>query len=318
MFNKVKYRLVILAWSLCASLLLSACDSVIYDQLEPCRVSVRFTYDFNMAFANRLALEAKQIDLYVFDEKGIYLSSFAGKNEPPSNDFMFGLPLKPGNYTFMALAGHDENYLPITLKPGVSTIEDVKVQIKNAANTTIEKELQPLLHGLVNNVQIKGDYEKVITVPLVKNTNKIRLVLKGRTTLAAADYRVELWAANGTTAFDNKVLSGDSVNYRPYFKNRLENGDLVFELNTLRIIEGQANRLSISSASATLINLDLNELLLETRMEGQAMSAQEYLDRQDEFSIVLIGLRPDAQNPFLGAGISVNGWIIRQQDIEDL
>ena len=105
--NTTIFRLLPLLALLSAGL--SSCNSIRED-LPSCPRQLQFTYTYNMKFADAFAHEmtnqqkAKQMELYVYDKEGRFLSSrtMAG-DDLTANSLL--LDLAPGSYRLMAWGG---------------------------------------------------------------------------------------------------------------------------------------------------------------------------------------------------------------------
>lgn len=333
--NRTIYRLLPLLALLGAGI--SSCHKI-HDDLPPCPRNLRFAYTYNMKFADAFAREmtnqpkAKQMQLYIYDREGRFLSSrtVAG-NDLAANSLP--LDLAPGTYRLMAWGGLDEaDYTWSTPQPG-DLIGDWKMAVKADANdaaapaNTVGRELPGLFYGLKELTLPLPEEEGDILLPLVKNTNKLRLVLidtDGGTTLAPADFTVEATTVVGDLDAANQPLTSAPFSWRPYYTGtaRVNGTDgktaysaAIYELNTLRLLDGTATSLRITrqGETAPFLSVDLTGLLLLTRMESHDIGPQEYLDRQDEYTVLVYLDRRDGKTHYLE--IIVNNWTIRLDDI---
>lgn len=325
--NTTIFRLLPLLALLGAGLF--ACDSIRED-LPPCPRHLQFTYTYNMKFADAFAHEmtnqqkAKQMELYVYDKEGRFLSSriIAGE-ELTANSLP--LELAPGSYRLMAWGGLNEtDYTWSTPRPG-DLIDDWKMAVKG---DTVSRELSGLFHGQKElTLPVKEEEEGNILFPLVKNTNKLRLVLidtNSGTTIDPAGFKVAATTVVGKLDASNAPLTSDTFTWQPYYTGTGEVKDpggkvvysaAIYELNTLRLLDGTATSLRITQQGETapFLSVDLTGFLLLTRMESHDISAQEYLDRQDEYTILVYLDMRSGKAHYLE--IIVNDWTIRLDDI---
>ena len=240
------------------------------------------------------------------------------------------LDLASGTYRLMAWGGLDEaDYTWSTPQPG-DLIGDWKMAVKadadDAPANTVGRELTGLFYGLKELTLPLPEEEGDILLPLVKNTNKLRLVLidtDGGTTLAPTDFTVEATTVVGDLDAANQPLTSAPFSWRPYYTGtaRVNGTDgktaysaAIYELNTLRLLDGTATSLRITrqGETAPFLSVDLTGLLL-TRMESHDIGPQEYLDRQDEYTVLVYLDRRDGKTHYLE--IIVNNWTIRLDDI---
>ena len=167
---------------------------------------------------------------------------------------------------------------------------------------------------------ITGDRHEEKEISLAKNTNKLRVVLQDTEgySMDVKDFSFRIVADNGYMDYDNSLLDDDTISYLPYHTESVDiaagsaddqiNGKpanqyvAVAELNTLRLMAGENYRLIVRHKDweNDVLNVNLNQYLLLTQMEGHDISAQEYLDRQDEYSIVFFLtpiICPDCPDP---------------------
>ena len=191
----------------------------------------------------------------------------------------------------------------------------------------VSRELLGLFQGSMK-LEIPSGGETDNTLPMVKNTNKIRLVLidaNGGTELKAEDFAISATTQNGDLDYANQPISTETVTWQPYYQAvesvQSADGSVTYqavcaELNTLRLLDDSKTSLSLRYAKedeAPFLDVNLTDLLLLTKMESHDMEAQEYLDRQDEYVITayldMVGGKAHCLE------IIVNDWTIRLDDV---
>lgn len=286
------------------ALLLSvtACNWIHDDTLPLCEFRLHYVYDYNMKFADAFAHEVDRVTLFICDQDGNFISqrTIEGAELKENN---IRLDLEPGEYQLLSWAGLDESTYELPqLAPGQSTLKDIRVRTRRNADSTQPNELHPLWHSL-DTVRISGTEHEEQTIGLHKDTNKLRFVLqnvKGKN-LYADDFTFRIVADNGYMDYDNSLLEDPAISYLPYYTADVEiaadpdststvSGQLVAvaEMNTMRLMDGENYRLIVrhKEFEDDVLNINLNNYLLLCKMEGHNISAQEYLDRQDEYSII--------------------------------
>ena len=163
-------------------------------------------------------------------------------------------------------------------------------------------ELHPLWHSL-DTFTVTRDMPEADTISLAKNTNKLRVVLQNvmGEDMDVNNFSFRIVADNGYMDYDNSLLQDPTIHYLPYYTENVELGAdptpgatvggqyvAVAEMNTMRLMAGRNYRLIIRHHGweKDVLNVNLNDYLLLTKMEGHRISPQEYLDRQDEYSII--------------------------------
>lgn len=281
---------------------LAGCDYIHDDSLARCEYRLHFVYDYNMKFADAFQHEVSQAALFICDAQGHFLArrDISGAELKANNIVM---DLEPGTYLALTWAGLDtDSYTWPDLTPGSSTIDEIKVKTLRETDGSQPDELTPLWHAL-DTLTIVGNDDEDKYISLAKNTNKVRLVLQDTdgNCMDARDFSFEIRADNGYMDYDNSLLPDPVISYQPYHlaNVNIAEGDTlmgkpamqtvaVAELNTMRLMDKKNYRLIVwhNAWEKDVINVNLCNYLLLTQMEGHKISAQEYLDRQDEYSIV--------------------------------
>lgn len=302
----------------------------IHEDLKPCDHYLHFTYTHNMKFADAFQhelvcqVEAKTAELFIFDEDGKFLSS---QSLPTGTlqENRIRLDLAPGNYRLLAWVGLNDTDYTWT-KPAVGDPMDEWLMSVRQGEGLVARELPGLFQGTLD-LAIPSGGETDTEFPLVKNTNKIRLALidaNSGTGLQSDDFTILATTRNGDLDAQNQPVTDETVLWKPYLQRVETVSDtdgktamlaVVAELNTLRLLEGTRTSLQLShkGEEAPFLHVDLADLLLLTQMESHGLDAQEYLDRQDEYAIVVYLDLAGGKAHCLE--IIVNDWTIRLDDV---
>ena len=312
--------MLLLSWSFVS------CDKCIYEDLSTCPLRVQLRYDYNMQYVDRWHREAQDVHLYIFDKTGHLVSEMTDAAAPYAEGQTFELQLAPGDYSIVALCGHRMGtlYQESKLQVGTSTMQDLLIQLSRAEDKRIAAELPPLLYGVSKEVTALGDGSRLIVVPMAKWTNSIRLVMQdlsegGKSNIKIENYDFKITAPNGRYNGAGEVLTDDVLTYTPYYAEQVKgSGGIAVELNTLRLLTNQDQRLIITERATgdELLNIDLLSLLLQTKFyANNKLSDQEYLDREDHYAVIFaFDGRPVTRETFLAVNVWINGWLIREQD----
>lgn len=296
----------------------AACDNF-NEVLPECRLYVKFKYDYNMKSIDAFPTDVRKIELYVYDADGKFLFTQAEEGEIlASGHYVMEVPLPVGKYKFLAWAGVCDTYEATACTRGSSSIEEIQLKLRRDETTTIAKELEALWYGEIIDVEFDGKNSKTETINLIKDTNKVRFVFQGATpewTVNVDDYDYEIIEANGYLNYDNSLLPDDELSYRSYYHEQTNPTLAITELNTMRLIADRESRFIVThkNSGKQVLNINMTDFLLKTKMEGRNWSEQEYLDRQDEFHIVFIFSNPSTDDKWLATKISVNGWTVYKQ-----
>lgn len=324
--------------------MLASCDSILDNGDGDCTLEyrVKFKYDYNMKHANAFANEVKSVTLYAFDNEGkfVYQSTEQG-DVLAEQDYSMPVEVEPGDYHLVSWAGleGEESFSVPVLTPGVSTLDDLKCKMNRLSaraedgSPVVQENLKPLFHGEVSNQSFsRAGREQVITVPLVKNTNTIRVILQQMSDkkVDVSKFEFTITDDNGLMNFDNNLLEDETLTYYPWYTaqgstNRAaigraasnEDTDLsvaVAQLTIGRLVVSNHPKLTITNKETdkVVLSIPLIDYLVMTEAEGHDMSNQEYLDRQDEYSMTFF-LGSDMT--WVKTQIIINGWVVRYNDI---
>lgn len=308
---KSQLRHIAMWFVLIGSLIMTSCDSFNED-LPECRLFVKFKYDYNMEFADAFHSQVDKVELYVFDKDGKFLFKQAEEGSTlGTGSYLMEVKLPVGQYQFMAWAGAHDSYDITSLQAGVSSIADLKLQLKREETLIIDKELEPLWYGEINNVDFTGTTDQTEVINLIKDTNKVRFVFQGSNEdswgVDVNAYTYEIIESNGYLAHDNSLLGDDNLSFRPYHIEQKNLAAGIVELNTMRFLANRNARFVVTEKATgkKVFNINLTDFLVMTKIEGYNMSAQEYLDRESEYKIVFFFADND---PWLVLQININGW----------
>lgn len=294
--------------------------STITEELPPCEHYIGFGYDYNMMYTDAFGTEVKKLDVYVFDEDDRFVMRYA--DEAPAffgDDYRIRCDLPAGKYRIVTWAGRYARSYEFAEE--VTSPQELTVRMKRNTGGTQDEELDALWHGEAEMVIEENKYG-ITEVGLAKVTNKFRIVVQGADGVPLKDENIScsITAGNGFAAHDNSLLPDETVVYRPYFSSWQDLGEggtvseaVAMELNTMRLMEDAGMTLNIFCDDGEQIaDINLIKYLLLTKMEGYDMTAQEYLDRQDEY-VMIFFLQEDSTGKYFVAEIKINDWIIRPQ-----
>ncbi|WP_296123941.1 FimB/Mfa2 family fimbrial subunit [uncultured Bacteroides sp.] len=320
-------------------LALHACSSVIYDDEGDCSVNyrVRFRYDYNMKYADAFAHEVSTVTLYLLDKNGNVVWQRTEQGEAlASEDYAMNVDVLPGEYDLLAWCG--------TSDKGSFTIPETSVgkkltctlnrQHDAGGGAFVEDDLDRLFHGWLPE-QTFSDAEGTYTyiVPLVKNTNNVRVVLQ-HISGEAVDKDKFLFTIhddNGSMDWDNKLLPDEPITYYAWHTdsgeadmntqvqgtkagNRSVFSAAIAELTIPRLVKGQGTQLTVTNKESgkTVFSIPLIDYaLLVKGFYNRDMDDQEYLDRQDEYDMVFF---LDEGDRWLNTYIYINSWKVVLQN----
>lgn len=309
--------------------------SCVKDGWEPCNNKIRIVYDYNMDRVDKFHVQATFFSLFVFDsETGLFEEEMRFTGDPFDKDFSIDVPqtMYGKKYDYIVWAGLDsDSYAYPQMQPGVSNKQDLRVQVKGYAAQSVGRDLEPLWHGMIDNLEFTADTERTETISLTKDTKTFRLVFgfyeDGELVhpYKLSDLDVSITSADGWYGHDNTVLDAKDrlIKYAPYVSEFEENAGLVYELNTLRLMADREATLVITHKpnQKEVFRMPLNSYLNLLRLveESWVKNLQEYLDREDFYKIVIFidhtSDDPAESGSWASFSISINDWVVREHNI---
>lgn len=336
-----------------ALLAFTSCESL-YDEEGDCTVKymLKFRYDMNLKWADAFPSEVHSVNLYVFDGEGVFVKEYTARGEALAQpDYRMQLDLPAGDYRLVAWCGLEngdgteadveKSFIVPQPEPGVTTIEELTCTLNTKATAAdpacSDTRLDFLFHGYmeVSLPDTQDGKEYVYTMPLVKDTNHIRIILQQLSgdDMAADDYDIRIDAANGVMGYDNALIDSCTVTYRPWAQTTAQAGVGKDETDSTRAViyvEGVMADFSVGRMMAaqhkdmmlTIVNRKSEEsiiarvpiieyaLLSKEYYEmayGHAMSDQEFMDREDEYVLTFF---LDRNGRWLDASILIHSWRI--------
>lgn len=333
-----KNLLLLAAWTLAVS----SCNTIWDDDDCGTIYRVNFKYDYNMVFADAFASQVNSVTLYTFDADGKLVCQQTEKGEPlKSKGFYMPLDVVPGNYRLIAWAGTSDNDKIIVpqLTEGVSTIDELNCRINRYEHQLLGEKIdsvgyiKPFWHGqyelnMTPATRNSWNYD-YITIPLVKNTNTIRIILQQMSgkELKKDDFIFSITDNNGWMNYDNSLNTNDGmITYLPYYKNSgsagfgSESSDeqlnmVVGEMSIGRLIKNHKMALTVKRAAdgKVIFSIPLIKFMEICRLTANYnMDLQEYLDREDQYVMTFF---LDDNMDWIKTQIIINDWIVRFNDI---
>lgn len=333
----------------------ASCDSSLFDYEGDCEVHhiVRFRYDKNLKWADAFASEVNSVNLYVFDNNGIFLQEYSGRGPALSTgDYYIELKNLPaGDYKFVAWCGldndtDDESFTVPQPVEGRTTIDELTCSLNTLSESRSrlcsDKRLHFLYHGYLEERLIDDNdgkrFEHVIN--LTKDTNHIRIFLQELSSdedMNPDDYDIYIESANGVMAYNNSMLSTDVITYQPWDTDndvveigKPDVGKTVYvkgvyaDLSLARLMysESRSMMLTIVSnkrkgeviARVPLIQYALLARKYYEEAYGHKMSDQEFLDREDEYVLTFFLYGDRWENSY----IDIHSWrvVLDNYDVE--
>lgn len=315
------------------ALMFSSCDSAIYDYEGDCSVNyqVKFKYDMNMKFADAFPSAVSSVKLFAFDKSGTLVAMqeetdatlLSKMDEYGNPGYFMPLTLKPGTYDLLTWGGiGNQESFELLGNPTVGTTKLADIQAKmKRTQATVDKDLNSLFHGLTTSVNLIDEPGTHTTVvPLMKNTNNIRIVLQQLSgeDVDPANFEFTITDNNGWMAYDNSLVDDETLTYKPW---RIDTGKAgigeqgtdevsaaIAEFTVGRLMENHSVMLTVTNkvTGDKVFSIPVVDYALLVKGHyGKSMSDQEYLDRQDEYNMTFF-LNPDGS--WVNTYIYINSW----------
>lgn len=323
-----------------SALLLASCSIMDYEGDCSVNYRARFRYDMHLHYSDAFAHEVQSVALYAFDRDGKFVKQFTESGEALQQEgYTLPFELPAGTYQFVAWCGleHElQSHDVPSLTPGVSTLEELTCTIRRDYDenrqATVE-EIAPVFHAFVPDCTLPdepGTHD--IDIALTKDTKTVRIVLQHLSgePIDVDRFSFEITDENGLMAHDNTLLDDELLHYQPYYTasgtadmnpdgSRAETSvsAAIAELTIGRLVKEKDTRTILSvrnDQGETVLSIPLIDYaLLIKGYYNQALSDQEYLDRQDEYNLTFF---LDEDNHWMSSSIIINSWRVVLSETE--
>ncbi len=243
----------------------------------------------------------------------------------------------------------DRSFSVPQVKVGETRIGELQCslnRLRDASGAYSVGPLRPLFHGLLE-VSLPDDNDGgsyTYTMDLTKDTNHVRVILQQLSGKAVDvdDFTFRIEEENGLMDYDNSLLPDELITYRAYHTGsgtaglgiddypevdgrrsaaRPSSREItsvsvaIADLSIARLVEGRKTYLIIDSADGRRVaRVPLTDyaLLLKDGY-GREMTDQDYLDRQDEYSLTFF---LDDSEEWIGTSIIINSWKVVFNDVD--
>ena len=323
-----KYRAVgrLFCWGLVLSCLLMASSCTwVKDDNDDCPYGfwLNLHYTYNILDVEAAPAYVKDVSVFVYDSVGNYVTRI-DVQQPALNAFGHRVRvegLDEGDYQFVVWSGLGNEEYAVT--GDMLPLEQFRLSLARRSDG-YNGQLHDLFYGSLNTVHYDNAYA-VHDVQMMKDNNSLACLivpLDSSEEIEPGEYTMKVISANGTMDAHNRLMSDEAVTYRPFAQDTVIVDDIdygllhgiKFGISTLRLMEDTDCRLVLekSETGETVFNISLPEYIgmigsLYTNL-GRPLTVQEYLDRQDFYTIVffLSGANLDQL-----LQLQVNSWRLR-------
>ena len=338
---KVIFKNTLLAL-VAAALGAASCDKQIYDYEGDCTPynGVKLMYDYNMLYTDAAATQVTSAKVLVYGQDGALVKEIdATDQQLKDGEYFVRTDVAPGKYTIVAWCGLDEAPKTWTLA-GKETLTPMTVTMGTTGGKV--KEIAPMFHGISKVTFPDKEGLSEAEVHLVKDFNDVKIVMQHLSgeDVDVSKFTYAITADNSVYAYDNTpILKGD-VTYEPFLTKQAsaESAEIPEDSGTGKTsVKAGAATNNVALAEFTIGRLMANAkvkqrltiwndeggkvlsiplvdyLLLVKGYYNQSMSDQEYLDRQDDFSLTFF---LDKNDTWVTSSIIINSWKVVLNDAD--
>lgn len=296
-----------------AMLLFLALTSCIDDSTDGCPagLSLRFEYTLNESNEDLFAEDVTHLDLYLYDKDGYYVKSYKLLQSELKNGNTFPLSLPAGSYTFVTWANMPDGAYQCTSGP---KIEDMRIKLNVSTSDEADPAPHSLFHGMAS-ITVGKTINNQQTISLTQNTKLLHILLKetggNMNPLKIGDYTISITSSNGAYSYDNSVVGGDLLSYKPSY-SLIDEHTLKSDYTLLRLYAGDDTRIQIKNAQGKVI---YDESLTTKIMESPAFTCDEDFDRCQELTlkyVITTNDPPIESGPTISLTM-INDWVVTNQ-----
>lgn len=257
-----------------------------------------------------------------------------------------------GDYNVVAWCGltndgkRPESFVPAEMQIGKSTRQELycrmEREIREDGSHHSSSDLYDLYHGTAYGVKIYDgnttteNRNHIYDVKLKKDTNRVRIILQqlSGNDLDVENFTFTIKESNGLLGHDNRLMEDEEVTYHPHstlsgiagVDTDPKDVDLGSRANTnvrVAIADLTISRLMADRKSTLTILNDEGERVVRVPLTDYAllvkdnyrrpMTDQEYLDRQDSYTLTFF---LDKNGEWAAASIIINQWAVVPNDVD--
>jgi hypothetical protein len=304
-------------------LLITSC-SWVKDETDGCPYGfwLNLHYTYNILDVEAAPEYIKEVSVFIYDTEGNYVTRLdVSQADLETNSHRIrveGIP--EGDYQFVVWGGIGNSHYTVSYSS--NKLEDFRLSLTDQ-DKTCSSQLPDLFYGYLPAVHYKDAYAEH-HVYMMKNTNQLACLvvpMGGGVEINPDDFTMRIVSANGTMDAMNQLTSPKVITYEPFARDVATISDsdfgelhgVKFNMMTLRLMAQTDCRLILErkDTGSLVFNVSFPEYIgmigsLYTNM-GRQLTVQEYLDRQDFYSIVFF-LSEDLNQL---VQLQVNNWRLR-------
>ena len=140
-------------------------------------LALKFSYDTNADSRLSTAQDVDRLAVFIFDEKGLFISQVNDSMTSINDDYVMELPYKQGSYQFVAWGGYDKStYQTSECVLGKTYIDDFFLSVKRQEDNRVTNQPKLLYHGMHDIVELNSKEKTIVLINLKQMTNHIRVI----------------------------------------------------------------------------------------------------------------------------------------------
>lgn len=192
--------------------LFSSCVGEDRDDCDPdIRLGFRFAPDTEH---DMLAEHIADMDVFIFDNQGLYLSTVTVANPRMDAGAYIPLTLKAGTYQFVAWGNLSCEHYNLSTTPvvGQTTVADLQLTFACPSDNTVDYTFDHLFYGSLTGITItEGMAAQEVIVPIEQDTYTIEVSISSRVT--TTQYRVSIDDTHHDYNFRNEIITSDPISF---------------------------------------------------------------------------------------------------------
>lgn len=263
----------------------------IKEDLSKCNgeFNLKFRYVKNSEGVDKFPSEVNKLDVFVYDENDVLVGKFSDAGGHLDASYQMNLPLEPGKYKVITWGNLENELCEMKGMTEGTKKEQHEVTLKGTSSgrvDVIDREIPPVFYGQEMEIEVKANKKREATVDLIKNTKRVRVLIKGlpmenmRAMDDMLDWHCFISSEHGTLSNDNTSTGDNLLQYMP--KDQVVDGVMQCDYTLFRLCETVPSSLIVEEIGGkNLFNRNIVEIILAERPNTD-------FEIEDEFQITLI------------------------------
>ena len=215
-------------------------------------LALKFSYDTNADSRLSTAQGVDRLAVFIFDEKGLFISQVNDSMTSINDDYVMELPYKQGSYQFVAWGGYDKStYQTSECVPRKTYIDDFFLSVKRQEDNQVTNQPKLLYHGMHDIVELNSKEKTIVLINLKQMTNHIRVIAHNLNQDRSDNIYIE--DNNGKYGYDSQFSDDDRITYIPIYEASSEQSNpLIADFNVMRLEKDREPWLRIADKTGTI------------------------------------------------------------------